>query len=105
MRLPKMKRCALYAHMSYVTKIVTAFGGTRPMARAMGRPISTVQSWKDRGSIPDEVKPFILAKAVSAGLNLTPADFFPVAPDFANHIPDATPGVAGVDVVDDGGRR
>ena len=47
------------------------------MARALKRPVSTVQSWKDRGSIPDDSKPAVLIAAQGAGLDLTPADFFP----------------------------
>ncbi|MGP3725910.1 carph-isopro domain-containing protein [Cereibacter sphaeroides] len=47
------------------------------MARACGRPVSTVQSWKDRGSIPDEHKRPVLNAALANGIALTPAQFFP----------------------------
>lgn len=63
--------------MTYVLKIVDAFGGVRPMATACGKPVSTVQSWKDRGSIPDINKPSVLQAAQTLGLPLGPADFFP----------------------------
>lgn len=63
--------------MSYVTPIIEAFGGVRPMAKAINRPTSTVQSWKDRGSIPDDHKPVVLSEAMRRGLDLSPADFFP----------------------------
>lgn len=63
--------------MSYVSKIISAFGGVRPMARACGRPVSTVQSWKDRGSIPDDHKPDVLLCATQKGILLGPEDFFP----------------------------
>ena len=63
--------------MTYVDRIVDAFGGVRPMARLLGRSSSTVGSWKDRGTIPDSEKPAVLAAGVAAGLGLTPADFFP----------------------------
>lgn len=66
--------------MSYVTKIIAAFGGVRPMARAIGRPVSTVQSWKDRCSIPDEQKVEVLLCANSLGLGLGREDFFPTLP-------------------------
>jgi hypothetical protein len=66
--------------MSYVEPIIDAFGGVRPMARALGKPASTVQSWKDRGRINDGNKWEILAVANSLGLGLGPADFFPKAP-------------------------
>lgn len=72
--------------MNYVARIVEAFGGTRAMSRALARPVSTVQSWKDRGSIPDEHKPHVLACATELQLGLTPADFFPHAPS-----PEAAP--------------
>ncbi|WP_147385902.1 carph-isopro domain-containing protein [Paracoccus sp. JM45] len=63
--------------MSYVTHIVEIFGGVRPMARAIGRATSTVQSWKDRQSIPDEHKPHVLQVALAHGYCVTPSDFFP----------------------------
>lgn len=65
--------------MAYVAKIIDAFGGLRPMAKAIEKPVSTVQSWKVRGSIPDASKPEILAKAKAAGIPLSPGDFFPVS--------------------------
>lgn len=47
------------------------------MAAAMGKAVSTVHSWGARGSIPDDEKPGVLARATELGLGLTPADFFP----------------------------
>lgn len=64
--------------MSYVSKIIETFGGVRPLARAIGRPVSTVQSWKDRGSIPDDHKSAVLITANELGIPLVPADFFPI---------------------------
>lgn len=66
--------------MSYVTKIITAFGGVRPMARALSSPVSTIHSWKARGTIPDDHKPTVLARARQLGLPLSEADFFPITP-------------------------
>lgn len=63
--------------MSYVAHIIERFGGIRPMACALGKPVSTVQSWKVRGSIPDQTKPEVLAKACEMNLDLRPEDFFP----------------------------
>lgn len=48
------------------------------MAAALGKPVSTVQSWKVRGSIPDANKPDVLAKARELRLDLGREDFFPV---------------------------
>jgi len=64
--------------MNYVAQIVSAFRGVRSLATALGRPVSTVQSWKVRGSIPDEHKPAVLSIAEANGLGLTKADFFPM---------------------------
>jgi hypothetical protein len=63
--------------MSYVDHIIEAFGGVRPMAAAIGKPVSTVHSWKVRGSIPDQSKNEVLEKGIKAGITLAPADFFP----------------------------
>lgn len=64
--------------MSYAQKIIERCGGARALARALGRPASTVHSWGDRGSIPDEAKAEIMAYSQSRGLGLTAGDFFPV---------------------------
>ena len=66
--------------MSYVNPIISAFGGVRPTAAAIDKPVSTVQSWKERGSIPDSHKPEILKVARDLGLGLTEQDFFPHPP-------------------------
>lgn len=63
--------------VGYVDRIVMVFGGVRAMARAVGRPPSTVGSWVDRGSIPDAHKPAVMAAASDLGLAIGPADFFP----------------------------
>ena len=69
--------------MTYVDHIVRAFGGVRRMAAELGRPVSTVHSWKGRGSIPDENKPDVLKAAQRLGLDITPGDFFPRPPQEA----------------------
>jgi hypothetical protein len=48
------------------------------MAAAIRRPVSTVQSWKSRGSIPDDHKGHVLLTAQMLGVALGPVDFFPV---------------------------
>jgi len=63
--------------MSYVDQIVSRFGSIASLSRATGKPYSTVKSWKDRGSIPDEHKPDVLAAARQHEIALTPSDFFP----------------------------
>lgn len=64
--------------MSYVNRIIEAFGGVRPMAAAIEKPVSTVHSWKARGSIPDGNKGDVLRRSQEMRLGLTPSDFFPV---------------------------
>ena len=63
--------------MSYVDHIVEAFGGVRPMAAAIEKQPSTVQSWKVRGSIPDEQKLLIWKKAQERGVPLRAEHFVP----------------------------
>lgn len=63
--------------MSYVDGIVEKFGGVRVMARELDKPTSTVGSWAARGSIPDDEKPSVLARARMLDLGLVEADFFP----------------------------
>jgi hypothetical protein len=77
MRLQLVRKKRTSSLMSYVVKIITAFGGVRPMAKALDKSVSTVQSWKARGSIPDINKPDVLSRAVAAGIDLRPEDFFP----------------------------
>ena len=64
--------------MSYVDEIVKAFGGVRPMATSTGYAVSTVMSWKRRGSIPDAHKPAVLKVAKENDIGLEEADFFPI---------------------------
>lgn len=63
--------------MEHVSQIIDRFGGIRPMASALGYPVSTVHSWKVRGSIPDSSKMEIIAKSDQLGLGLQIEDFFP----------------------------
>jgi hypothetical protein len=65
--------------MNIAIRIIDLLGGTRPAARALGRPASTVQSWKVRGLIPAQDQPKVLAAARALGVDLQPADFFPPA--------------------------
>lgn len=64
---------------TYVDKIVERFGGTRPMAAAIGKAPSTVQSWKTRGYIPDHEKATIIEIAKHRRLGLKAIDYLPLA--------------------------
>lgn len=63
--------------MNYAQRIIKRFGGVRALARALDRPVSTVGSWGERGSIPDEEKALIKVLSDGTGVGLTTDDFFP----------------------------
>lgn len=63
--------------MSYVDKIVAAFGTIAALSDKSGKPYSTCKSWRDRGSIPDEHKADVLRAARLHNIPLRPEDFFP----------------------------
>lgn len=63
--------------MNYAANIIAKFGGVRAAASALGRPPSTVQGWKVRGSIPDPEKPVVLSTAISMGIAVEKDDFWP----------------------------
>lgn len=71
--------------MSYIRKIVLAFGGPRKLAVGLGYPESTVRSWVDRGSMTDPQKVEVMRHALHLGIALTPADFFPDQDLVAQH--------------------
>jgi uroporphyrinogen-III synthase len=54
-------------------RIIAAFGGIRPMAKALGLAFTTVQGWKERGAIPLKRMADIRASAARAGIDLETA--------------------------------
>lgn len=52
------------------SKIVDAFGGIRPMAARLDVPVSTVQGWKQRDTIPAGRMAAIRAAAAAEGIDL-----------------------------------
>jgi len=63
--------------MSYARIIVARFGGIRSLARVLGhRNPTTVQGWVARGFIPARRQQEVLEAARTAGVALSPADFF-----------------------------
>jgi len=54
-------------------RIIAAFGGIRPMAKAMGIAVTTVQGWKERGAIPLKRMDDIRASAARAGIDFEAA--------------------------------
>jgi hypothetical protein len=63
--------------MTYAKRIIKTLGGIRPAARLLGLPASTVQSWGDRGAIPDAHKANIMRAARRIGKSVKPEDFLP----------------------------
>lgn len=56
--------------------IISKFGGIRPLARLLDCPVSTVQNWITRHSIPAWQQLRILEIGKKNGVEITPDDFF-----------------------------
>ncbi len=54
-------------------RIIAAFGGIRPMAKALGIAVTTVQGWKERGAIPLKRMGEIRESASRVGIDLAAA--------------------------------
>ncbi|MBL8662584.1 MAG: uroporphyrinogen-III synthase [Candidatus Odyssella sp.] len=54
-------------------RIIAAFGGIRPMAKALGIAVGTVQGWKERGAIPLKRMGEIRESAARVGIDLAAA--------------------------------
>lgn len=52
--------------------VIARFGGIRPMAAKLGVPATTVQGWKDRGSIPPARRRGVIEAAARHGISLEP---------------------------------
>ncbi len=61
--------------MTQAEYIIAKFGGVNAMARATRKTPSTVQGWRERGSIPERRWKEILEAAHSMGLKMEPDDF------------------------------
>ncbi len=65
--------------MTYVDRIIERFGGLTGLSKALGhKNPTTVQGWRDRGTIPSRQQSHVLAAAVGKGIEIGPADFFEV---------------------------
>jgi hypothetical protein len=71
--------------------IIDAFGGIRPMASKLGIPVSTVQGWKQRDSIPDSRMDAIRAAARDNGIALPDRDASAGERPTIEHEPDREP--------------
>jgi len=66
--------------MTPAEKVIGAFGGLTPMARALGLAVSTVQGWKERGEIPQRHWLPIMNVAKEAKIALKLEDFVAAPP-------------------------
>lgn len=64
---------AAQSDLSPAQAVIAAFGGIRPMAHALGIAVSTVEGWKERGSIPRGRHAEIAAAAAANKIALDPA--------------------------------
>lgn len=60
-------------------RVITSFGGIRPMAGKLGVAVSTVQGWRERGVIPARHHARVLEAARAEGLDIAAADLRAVA--------------------------
>ena len=60
------------------SRTIHRFGGITRCAKALAKPKSTVQRWRDSGFIHPDYYPDILAAAVTEGVLLDVRDFNPV---------------------------
>ena len=70
--------------MSQAQTVIKKFGGIRPMSRATGIAASTIQGWQDTGFIAAKRQQEILDAAATKGVDLSPTDFLPSAPNNSN---------------------
>ncbi len=65
--------------MTYVDHIIERFGGLTGLSKALGhKNPSTVQGWRERGTIPSRQQSHVLAAAADKGIEVQPADFFEI---------------------------
>jgi hypothetical protein len=55
--------------------VISALGGLTETARAIGRPVTTVQGWKDRGRIPQDYWLELIGAGQTLGVTIEVADF------------------------------
>lgn len=72
-------------------RIIAAFGGIRPMAKALGIAVTTVQGWKERGAIPLKRMGEIRESAARVGIDLAAALAEPPTEPPAAEPPSAAP--------------
>jgi hypothetical protein len=85
--------------MNQAERIIARFGGIRPMAAKLGIAVTTVQGWKERGTIPQPRHAQILAAAEAENITLDPAELAAAAGEPTHRSPRRTmaPGFQTVD--------
>lgn len=69
--------CEVIAHIVAMDDNSTLFdrlGGIRKAADLLGKPPSTVQSWKNSGRIPSHEQPLVIERAKEAGIPVSAED-------------------------------
>jgi hypothetical protein len=61
--------------LSPAAYVIGKIGGLTKTATALGIPVTTVQGWKDRGSIPQKHWPLLIEAAKAEGGTIELADF------------------------------
>jgi len=62
--------------MNIAQKIISKFGGVRPMSRLLHIPPTTIQYWWETGSIPTRRQQHILNSGLKNNIQILPEDFF-----------------------------
>jgi hypothetical protein len=58
-----------------VSEIIGSLGGSAEIARYTSWPVTTVDSWKDAGHIPEWRQAALLRMALDKGISLSTSDF------------------------------
>lgn len=66
---------SLFMQISAAEFVIGKFGGLTGTAKAIGKPVTTVQGWKDRGKIPQEHWYDLIDAAKAGGQIVELADF------------------------------
>lgn len=63
------------ATISPAEYVIAKFGGLTATAKALGRPVTTVQGWKDRGQIPQSYWTQLMGIAGDRQIGIEVSDF------------------------------
>lgn len=66
--------------------VISKFGGLTGTAKAIGKPVTTVQGWKERGQIPQAHWNDLISAAQERGQRIELSDFLSDHPIFADRV-------------------